>query len=304
MIYEATGSSSNRTGNVTLYEGDILMFVYSKDGSVSGGTDRATVSNILVDGKAFSYDGNTLTRAHKVSNNSSYPFRCNDSNLLVPTNGGISNSTSSFTLYVNTNATVTFEYKVSSEINYDYFKVIRNGSNEEVAIAGNQSSYESKSISLSAGEYLVFQYSKDSSQNVNDDCVYVRNLRVNGAVVSLQDTDYTMSAPVSTAEYGFAQLFGRENLSNTYSVYANGINYYIPNTLKTVEINGTGIGGGYFKGATSIENFIICRSVTNVTSTAFSGITNATIYCEATSVPSTWSSGWNNGLEYLLGYID
>ena len=301
-LYEISGSSSVYSGSATLSAGDTLKFLYSKDGSYNSGNDRATVSNIMVNGMPFNYEGSTSTRVHKVSNSTTYPFTLNSSNRLVPSNVGVSNSTSSFTLHVKASATVTFEYLVSSESSYDVFQVLKNGS-QVVSSSGNNTSYQSMSISLSAGDLLVFSYSKDSSVNNYNDCAYIYNLKVNGIAVSLQDTDYN-DVQQKTNAYGFAKLFGTNLMSSSYAVNVNGTNYYVPNSLTTVAVNGETLVGRYFEGFSKIENLLIRSSVTTIGANAFNGLTLPTIYCETQAEPNGWENGWNSGLYYVLGYAN
>ena len=53
------------------------------------------------------------------------------------------------------------------------------------------------------------------------------------------------------------------------------------------------IGLSAFFCCTSLKSITIPDSVMNIGSYAFSGCTSLTIYCEATSKPSGWSSSWN-----------
>ena len=55
----------------------------------------------------------------------------------------------------------------------------------------------------------------------------------------------------------------------------------------------TSIGTCAFEYCTSLTNIIIPNRVTNIGYSAFSGCTSLTIYCEANSKPSGWSSRWN-----------
>ena len=69
---------------------------------------------------------------------------------------------------------ITFEYRVSSENGWDYFTILLNGT-QVVNIAG-ETSYQSYTVTLNAGESLTLQYSKDGSVSSGDDCAYIKNL--------------------------------------------------------------------------------------------------------------------------------
>ena len=60
----------------------------------------------------------------------------------------------------------------------------------------------------------------------------------------------------------------------------------IPNSVTT-------IGDSAFYGCSSLTSITIPESVTSVGEYAFEGCSNLIIYCEQTSQPSNWSSGWN-----------
>ena len=57
--------------------------------------------------------------------------------------------------------------------------------------------------------------------------------------------------------------------------------------------NDTVVEDWAFQDCTGLTTLVIPSSVTKVGNSAFSGCTNLTIYCEATSLPSAWSTSWN-----------
>ena len=76
--------------------------------------------------------------------------------------------------------------------------------------------------------------------------------------------------------------------------------------LKTVILtdNITYIGANAFDGCDSLETIIIPASVEKIDSNAFINCKNLkTIYCEADSLPSTWSPRFNStDAEVIYGY--
>ena len=76
----------------------------------------------------------------------------------------------------------------------------------------------------------------------------------------------------------------------------NLINITIPDSV-------TSIGDYAFEGCTSITNIRIPDSVTSIGDFAFADCSSLTIYCEATSQPSGWSSNWNSShCDVVWGY--
>ena len=130
---------------------------------------------------------------YDVTNNSIYPWALIDG-VLTSGNNGINNSTSVYKITANSKVTVSFEYKVSSESNYDKLIIALNGI-EKVNKSGTMS-YESYTITLDAGDVLTFTYSKDGSQHSNDDNAYIKNLTYAPDCVEKVLTDtYTIVTP-------------------------------------------------------------------------------------------------------------
>jgi hypothetical protein len=70
----------------------------------------------------------------------------------------------------------------------------------------------------------------------------------------------------------------------------------IPSSLKN-------IGEEAFANCTSLSSIVIPDSVTSIGKNAFYNCTSLTIYCEASSQPTTWNQNWNpHNLKVEWGY--
>ncbi len=103
----------------------------------------------------------------------------NNSNYYISPDIDNSESTSmTATLFNSTNITLNFEYKVSSEYNYDMFSFSIDGETQLKDISG-ETEWISYSTSLSSGSHTIkWTYTKDSMFSVGDDNVIIRNISV------------------------------------------------------------------------------------------------------------------------------
>ena len=112
---------------------------------------------------------------YTITNDATYAFIETDG-VLQSTNKAHSSS-SSYVITAITTITITFEYNVSSESDYDKFYIYHN-TTEKVVKSGTSNSYTSYSITLNAGDTLTFKYTKDGSQSSGADCCYIKNLTI------------------------------------------------------------------------------------------------------------------------------
>ena len=115
---------------------------------------------------------------YTITNDATYAFVETDG-VLQSTNKAHSSS-SSYVITANTTITITFEYNVSSESDYDKFYIYHN-TTLKVMKSGTSNSYTSYSITLNAGDTLTFKYTKDGSQSHGADCCYIKNLTITNA---------------------------------------------------------------------------------------------------------------------------
>ena len=119
----------------------------------------------------------------------SYSSWTTSGTLLYSTNKSASSS-STYKITALASIKVSFSYRVSSESNYDFLTISKNGT--QLARISGSTSYVSTTVSLAAGDYLTFTYSKDGSVNSNDDCAYI-----SGLTYSANATTYTSTATAS-----------------------------------------------------------------------------------------------------------
>lgn len=128
---------------------------------------------------------------------SQYPWEVDMSDTLSrlaakSTNEGASSSRSSFSLTVDMDAgdTMTFDWKVSSESNYDLLKFFV-GTSEREHISGTVDWYTVSYTAPSTGTYtFTWEYYKDYSVNSGSDCGWVDNIYVPGYEGEPQPPEY------------------------------------------------------------------------------------------------------------------
>lgn len=97
-------------------------------------------------------------------------------------NKGKSSSTSTLQLTFTGDTHLTFEYKVSSEKNYDKCTITL-GSDKLVNGESGDQNWKPLELDAKSGQVLTVVYTKDSSGDRFDDCVYLRNFSAGEALV-------------------------------------------------------------------------------------------------------------------------
>ena len=128
-----------------------------------------------------------------------------DGDYVLKSGGaGKSRARSTLQLTFTADAELTFEYKVSSEPNYDYFTITYDGA-EKVKESGDLV-WKTYTLSAESGKVLTLTYTKDSSGDESDDCVYVRNFTAGKATVVTFHANGGVGADYTQNFYGQAAL--------------------------------------------------------------------------------------------------
>ena len=197
QVFSKSGSSSgweSYTYTCTssgLHEFD---FIYHKDGSNDTGADCVRIAYLTYSRQKDFY----LTRAAlnqgmsgniiNVQTTGTYPFYVKETTntghelYLYNGNKGANNSTSTMTVKAWVEMApidFTFDYAISCEPTYDYFKFSVNGTEEFRTSGSNDYSWKSHTYTCEEnGLYtFTFAYTKDSSINQGEDVVCIDNLR-------------------------------------------------------------------------------------------------------------------------------
>ena len=109
--------------------------------------------------------------------NGSYYFKGSGA-VFTSNNGGKANSTATTVLTAKQDISVlTFNYSYSSEQSYDRFTLKVGGTTVEDGVSGATTN-KTYSGSLAKGRTVEFTYTKDSSQNSNDDKCTFSNMYI------------------------------------------------------------------------------------------------------------------------------
>ena len=162
--------------------------------------------------------------------------------MLVSGNKGKNYSTSTLTLTFTADTAISFEYKVSSEDKYDKCTITLGDTKIAEAISGN-GDWTDYTGTAKNGDQLVVKYTKDSSGDKNDDCVYLRNFTCGTPIaVTLHannGTDETSTQKI----YGGKGMLTANTFTNSGKVFAgwateaDGVVVYADGAEITVESN-------------------------------------------------------------------
>ena len=129
-----------------------------------------------------SVPANAETEPGSPNSTNKWKVASSDGDYVLKSGGaGKSKANSTLQLTFTADAELTFEYKVSSEPNYDYFTITYDGA-EKVKESGDLG-WKTYTLSAESGKVLTLTYAKDSSGDKFKDCVYVRNFTAGKATV-------------------------------------------------------------------------------------------------------------------------
>ena len=194
LVNAISGTNTGKKSSIKLSSGVTytLTLSYSKDGSASSGSDIGYIDNLVIvpNTNSFSvsedFSDTTYDSNLTVAGSGSYPWIVSNGQFQS-TNQNVDSSTSTSTIRFTptVDATLSFDYGVSSESNYDKLTItLSNNSSSSTtlvnAISGSSSGTKSD-IALTAGVTytLTLSYSKDSSQSRGSDIGYIDNLTIN-----------------------------------------------------------------------------------------------------------------------------
>lgn len=143
----------------------------------------------------------------------------NGETVLVSGNKGKSNSSSTLQLTMKDTVNLSFEYKVSTEENYDKL-TISHGSTKLVNGVSGLTDWTRLEINARQGDVISIVYSKDSSGNRNDDCVYLRNFTCGTPVVVTFHANGGTGADYTQNIYGGKGKLKTNTFTNSDKVFA------------------------------------------------------------------------------------
>ena len=160
-----------------------LKFIYSKNASGSAGSDCAWIRNFCFHHTFVSVINGSEQHLPFDNNNEEFPWIAKH-DYAMSSNLQEDSSESFFTLTLDLQAgeTLTFQYSVSSEANYDKFHFFVDGV-EKVTESGEIAWREYTFTAASSKTYeFKWSYTKDSSVDRYEDCAKVKNVLYSGTI--------------------------------------------------------------------------------------------------------------------------
>lgn len=138
----------------------------------------------------------------KIVNNSEYPFKLENGNLIAGNRGVTNRKVSSIEFIALRNATLSFDWISNSEGSYDYFEVVYNNEQKIYRSGTGMTATQHFSQAMEAGDVVRFAYYKDGSGDgpgTNLEGPIISNLScISDFNKSLQVTSSTISATRNT----------------------------------------------------------------------------------------------------------
>lgn len=189
------------------------------EGLSGGGTGLLNVTDLVKYDSVLNGEGSEL----HFTSGGQYPWATAEG-YAYSTNAGAAGSSSVLTSSVSLGAyqQITFEYKVSSEENHDYFRFKVNGSTRVEASGETGWQTYTEIIPESGTTVLTWEFAKDSGGNAGDDTACVRNVVLSKTISTVMnggDNDFLFE---SDGNYpwtvdGDAAKSGNAGVHNTVS---------------------------------------------------------------------------------------
>lgn len=191
--------------------------------ATNAGTGMAHLeANLFTLNNAANAEGET----YHFASSGSYAWTV-DGNSVVSGNAGVNNSTSTMKteLTLGIDQTVTFDYKVSSQQGYDYFRVKANGT--KIFEASGETGWQTETIAVpgSGSVQLSFEFYKNGSGASGSDKVWVRNVKVSRSLSSAANLTGSTIPFASSGSYPWianeaenAAMSGNAGVNNSESV--------------------------------------------------------------------------------------
>lgn len=155
----------------------------------------------------------------------------------ISNNRGLHSTTATSTWTAKQDCTVSFRYTVSSEsVSYDYLNITANGT-QILANTGGTASTNTLSATLKTGQALVFNYRKDGSNNTNEDCAKISEVKVTptgGSATNVTTAIFSSFFTATNGVYGFLPLIELQKKSVAGGSGTNGF------TLPCVTVDAKG----------------------------------------------------------------
>ena len=185
------------------------------------------------------------------------------------------NSTSSetFTFEAENGSTLSFNYSVSSEDEYDMFVITLDGTTI-IEESGEESGTFTKTFTEDGSHTLVAIYTKDDSGSGGSDQASITDIVLTGVYDGSLSLGSNDSSPLF-ADCPLDSVYIGRNIS--YEAGSNNYSPFYQNTsLRSVMINDeeTEISEKEFYGCTNLKNVYIGDGVTTISDNAFSGCTS------------------------------
>ena len=169
IIPKITGVENGATYNTTVKPSISGGTAYLDGYAYTFGTPISATGHhtLTIYGKQSSIDVG-IDDSYTLSNDTSKPYSYNSSTKTFTSTNHSNSDSSTMTLTFNYKGTLTYNYWVFSEVNYDYFYIYENGTRVDF-ISGTTGTKKSRTIQVDVGTTLSCQFKHDSSNLYSDD---------------------------------------------------------------------------------------------------------------------------------------